>query len=638
MDNYNNYSNSLLELRRQAHENVPDSVLKRDMIIEVLQSRQISLNGLDEFYSTLERKVESLIDDDELDLIDDGKTLTNDKWKELFNKYSERLGLNELSKDRDLVLENMNVLNEEHFQQIVTLNDYLDVFEGVDSYINFEITKLDVTDPTVNVVSAENGRKFKLELPDKENVFTDDIAEERITTILQAEFNDIVFEELPAELIFLDYMNDKQYSLAVNVIPEEDEQNFHFWLSEDDDEPYYLEDIFDEKTKKEIINAIDNQETIHIKNPTNWFDFEKNGQFFNYLKEEKFDSALESKTYLYQNNNKVYINGWNFADINKNEIEISPYDYISEDSQSIIKDKVYELNTPFSNISLKDMGLEKLTDNSNHVITVDNDSNANEKVSTLILSTSAVDLDKKLIEGAYKLYSSFSDYYNQKFNIEENDIIRNHFNERFGNIEEHKEGLEQNLQVTPGDISSNFYSVRDDTLKSLSEVNLNVPPKFIPVAVRNDIESSFNRYKHFSNEEVTTMFNNLNQYENDSTYINSKSLKKLDETYLETLNGTKTQDFYNGMKEYAKLSNPSFFNGNQQEKREKTLENISTFKNYLERNNSLKTVINLDKNTISTSDNKVNFHFKDIENEPEKSLNTFSSYSKSINSTIDINI
>lgn len=638
MDNYNDYSNSLLESRREARDSVPESVLNRDTIIEVLERRQISLNGLDEEYSNLKRQVEFLIDDDELELIDNGKTLTDDKRTELFNKYSERVGLNDFNKDRDLVAENMNILDEEHFQQIITLNSYLDEFEGVDSYINFEITKLDVNDPTVNVESTHNGRTFKLELSDEENIPTHDIADERITTIIQAEYNDTVFAELPAELIFIDYMNDKQYSLAVNVVPEEDEQGFHFWLHEDDDEPYYLDDIFDEETKNEIINAIDNQDTIHINNPNNWFDFEKPGQFFNYLKEEKLDSTLENKTYLYQDDNKVYINGWAFADINKNEIEISPYDYISEDSQSIIKDKVYELNSPYTNISLKDIGLEKLADNSNHVITGDNDSNANEKVSSLILSTSAVDVDKKLIEGAYKLYSSFSDYYDEKFNIEDNDIIRNHFNERFGNIEEHKEGLEQILQATPGDINSNVYSVHDDTRKSLDNVGLNVPPKFIPVAIREDVESSFNRYKHFSNEEVTTMFNNLNQYENDSPYINSKSLKKLDETYIETLNGTKSQDFYNGMKEYAKLNSPTFFNDSKQEKREKTLENISTFKNYLESNNSLKTVINLDRNTISTSDNKVSFHFKDIENEPQKSLSTFSSYSKSINSTIDIDM
>lgn len=638
MDNYNDYSNSLLESRREARESVPESVLNRDTIIEVLERRQISLNGLDEEYSNLKRQVEFLIDDDELELIDNGKTLTDDKRTELFNKYSERVGLNDFNKDRDSVAANMNGLDEEHFQQIITLNSYLDEFEGVDSYINFEVTKLDVSDPTVNVVSTYNGRTFKLELSDEENIPTPDIAEERITTIIQAEYNDRVFAELPAELIFIDYMNDKQYSLAVNVIPEEDEQDYHFWLHEDDDEPYYLNDIFDEETKNEIVNAINNQDTIHIDNPNTWFDFEKPGQFFNYLKEEKFDSSLENKTYLYQNDNKIYINGWDFADINNNEIEISPYDYISEDSQSIIRDKVYELNTPYTNISLKEIGLDKIADNPKHVITVDNDSIANEKLSSLILSTSAVDVDKKLIEGAYKLYSSFSDYYDEKFNIEDNNIIRNHFNERFGNIEEHKEGLEQILQATPGDIDSNVYSVHDDTRKSLDNVGLNIPTKFIPVAIREDVESSFNRYKHFSNEEVTTMFNNLNQYENDSPYINSKSLKKLDETYIETLNGTKSQDFYNGMKEYAKLNSPTFFNDSKQEKREKTLENISTFKNYLESNNSLKTVINLDRNTISTSDNKVSFHFKDIENEPQKSLSTFSSYSKSINSTIDIDM
>lgn len=645
MDNYNNYSNSLLESRREARESIPESVLNRDSIVEVLERRQESIDTINKKYNDLEQSIKNDMEEKEVEFIEKESVLGKDHLQELYEENRKILGLDLLEYDKDLINNNMIDLEEEHFEQIIKLNEHINEFEVSHKYNEFgvrqnefQVNQLDTEIPNIDLISKFDESIEKLKIKENNNFINNEIPEDRITTIIQNEFNEAVSADMPADIIFIDFINNKQYSLS--IINEESEEvgDFHIWLNEEHDEPYYLHDIFDEKTAKQVRESIRDGETIHINNPTNWFDYENPTELFNYMKEEKLSSDLDSKTYLYQDNNNIYINGWNFADINNNEIELSPYDFMSEDSQSIIRDKIYELNTPYTNIALKDIGLDKLENNSNYVITTDNDSNANEKLSSLILSTSAVNIDKELIDGAYDLYSNFSNYYDEKFNIEDNDIIKNHFIERFGNIEEHKEGLEQILRETPEDTNSNVYSIHDDTRKNIGEINLNVPTKIIPVSVREDVERSFNRYKHFSNEEVTTMFNQLNVYEYDSPYINSKSLKKLDETYIETLKGTKSQDFYNGMKEYAKLNSPTFFDDNKQEKRESTLENMSTFQNYLENKNSLKTIINLDRNTISTSDNKVSFHFEDIENEPEKTLNTFSSYSKSINSKIDIDI
>lgn len=620
------------------------SELDRNTILEILENRQTNLNGIEENYNDLVNEIELKIDDYEVELIEEGRSeLTDSKREELYNTYSESLGLTALRDDRNIIHAKMDSIEEEHFQQIVNLNNYVDEFLGNDNYSSYEITGLNDNNPRVYVNTNDNTRNVELSIPGEENSLNqDDISSEQVTTIVQAEFdsNKTIFDEMPADIIFIDRMNNNQYTLSFNKAFDDEDNlsGYTFWLNEDDDEPYFLEDIFDEETKTQIENAIENQETIKIENPTNWFDFESTDTFFEYMKSEELDSPLENNTYLFRENNHLSINGWNFAEINRNdEIEISPYDYVSEDPQSIVRDKIYEMNAAYTNIHLNDLGLDRIHSNPNHVITLDNDINANDKVTSLMLSTSTPSIDRALIDGTYNQYASFSNYYNEKVSIENNDIIKNQLKEKSNTIEELKDNIEQIVQNVD-EVRTDVNIVYDNTLNQIDTINLNVPVSVVPTSIREEVDKAFNDYKYFAKEEFTTIFNDLNKYENENVYIQSQSLKKLDETFIDTLQGNKSQDYYQGMKEFAKVNDPNLFSNNRMEKREQTLENINTFKTYLEKNSSLDTTIDLDKDTINTKNNEVTLSFKEIENDPTESLNTFSSHSKEKNMTIDLDI
>lgn len=633
--NYNIYSKELFEKRKASHENIPQSILNRDGIIEVLERRQCSLDGFNEHYEAVKQQLEHLVDDEELRLYDQGESLSDEERDKLYDKFNFTFGIDELEKDKTTIDEGFYFLEEEHFEQIETLNKYLNEFEAHNGYESFAVSKLDTYKPLV-IVQASNNNKIPLELSEENHIPNNDIANNRITTIIQAEFDNPVDADMPADLIFTDFINNKQYTLAINIDSQEEDSHFEFWLDDEDMEPYYLEDIFDEETSQKIKDAINNHETIHVSNPTEWFGYETPGEFLYYLQSEGLSENLDEHTYLYIKDDKLHLNGVSFAPIENDTVEISPYNFEEENPIEIIRDKIYNLNPPVTNLSLKELDLDKLEDKKDNVITTENDANADAKVKSLILGTSAPNVDKELMSGAYELYTSFAAYYNDKFNIEENEVIKNHFQDRFGEIEEHREGLEQNLISETSNNTDNFYAVRDNVSKNITDATLNLPSLQLPSTIRKDIETSFNRYKKFANEEVTTIFNNLNEHEDNSKYINAVSFKKLDETFVDTLQGKKSVDYYEGMKDFAKLAYPSQFENDKQEKREESLENMFTMKNYLQNKNSLETNLNLDNNTLSTQDKKVSFNFSEIENDPQKCLNTFESYANHRKQIIDL--
>ena len=467
------------------------------------------------------------------------------------------------------------------------------------------------------------------------------VANERITTILNADFNENLYPDMLAEIIFIDSLDKTVYRFDIINEEPKDDGDFHIGLSTDNNKVWSIHDIFDEETTEKIENAVRAGESIHVSNPTVWFNFDYAGDLFDYMEKNDLSENLNEHTYLYMKTirdekgkpqDKLYLNASPVADIENFTMEVSPYDFTFQNDsvKNIVKDKTDNLKSAYLELSIDDLGLEKLFRNTESVITEKNDIYANDKAQSLILATSAINVDKELMNSAYKLHDSFSEYYNSKLNIEDNPIIKAQFKDRLENIENYKADLSHNLlnDTNTDRAINNAFDVYSETTKDINDTVLNMSLSHIPQAIKNDIEYSFNQYKSAAADEMKTLFNNLSDYQQDESYIDVIAAKTLDKTYLNVLEGTQSIDYYRGMKDFAKLNQSNTFEDYKQEAREQNIDKAFTMKTYLSNKHSLDTDINLDKSTLSTLDKKVSFNFSEISNQPERSLSDFERYSK----------
>lgn len=175
-----------------------------------------------------------------------------------------------------------------------------------------------------------------------------------------------------------------------------------------------------------------------------------------------------------------------------------------------------------------------------------------------------------------------------------------------------------------------------DSLHEVGFVRI-VPETNIALIYENQIITDKQREEVESNNFVFENYGVLD-IENDNTLSNEEQLEKLDNTFIKLLKNEVTDDYYKGMKDITEDINSPLFNADIRNQREKTIENVYTVSKFLENNSNIKTILDINNDTLSSIDNKLSISFEEINKKPEQSINTFEINMMNKNKSIAIDI
>lgn len=187
-----------------------------------------------------------------------------------------------------------------------------------------------------------------------------------------------------------------------------------------------------------------------------------------------------------------------------------------------------------------------------------------------------------------------------------------------------------------------FYDLDRDNPKSwdkLHEVGFIriVPETSIALIYENQTITDEQRDEVESNNFVFEKYGFID-IENNYDLSEEEQSEKLDNTFLDFLKNKVSEDYYKGMKDITENENSPILNADNRQVRETTIENVYTVSKYLENKSNIKTNLDINSDTLNSSDNKLSIGFKDINNKPEQSINTFETNAINQNKSIAMDI